>query len=159
MLLILFLHDWKLLDNTVSANRSFQCMSKDWLMSLCDCHVSSEGFLSLIRSNLTKSSLTTIYATDLNDHKHNSDFSGVNEWFNFPCKRQLVWTIVQIFSLLSVLNGESEYERYQHLGLTPWPCTSPVSQVPLPVSVIEVLDERVSVSDCVIKLAAGFWVV
>ncbi len=33
------------------------------------------------------------------------------------------------------------------------------SQVPLPVSVIKVLDEHVSVGECVAKLAAGFWVV
>lgn len=33
------------------------------------------------------------------------------------------------------------------------------SQVPLPVSVIKVLDEHVSFGECVLKLAAGFWVV
>lgn len=68
------------------------------------------------------------------------------EWMSglyFPCKWQLIWI----------------WQLKWHLRLTPWSCTSPVSQVPLPVSVIEVLDERVSVCECVLNLLQGFeWV-
>lgn len=48
----------------------------------------------------------------------------MNEWHNFPCKWLLVWTIIQILSLLSVLNGKSEFERCSvsiHDSVSAWP--------------------------------------